>query len=187
MTTHPDAAAVTAFWFGLEPSRWFGKDAAFDAELRQRFGALLDTAQAGGLKDWLDSPEGALAYVLVTDQFPRNIRRDSAAAFAADPLALAAAEAAVSQGFDRLLEPVRRVFLYLPFEHAEDLARQDRAVALFTRLAEEHPDMAYYLDYAVRHREVIARFGRFPHRNKLLDRASRADEIEYLAQPGAGF
>lgn len=187
MTTHPDAAAVTAFWFGLEPSRWFGKDAAFDAELRERFGVLLETALAGGLRDWLETPEGALAYVLVTDQFPRNIRRDSAAAFAADPLALAAAEAALDKGFDQRLEPLRRVFLYLPFEHAEDLARQDRAVALFTRLAEARPDMAYYLDYALRHREVIARFGRFPHRNKLLGRVSSADESEYLAQPGAGF
>ncbi|MFC4160321.1 DUF924 family protein [Chitinimonas lacunae] len=180
-------AELTDFWFGLSPQRWFGKDPAFDAELAARFAALVETALQGGLKEWLSTPSGTLAYLLLTDQMPRNLFRDSARAFAGDALALAAAQQAVDAGFDRALTPIERVFMYLPFEHAEDLAQQDRSVALFERLAAESPASAGYLDYALRHREVIARFGRFPHRNHLLGRESTAEEASYLAQPGAGF
>ena len=120
------------------------------------------------------------------DQFPRNIHRGTPQAFAGDAAALAIAEAAISAGFDRALLPVERVFLYLPFEHSERLADQDRAVTLFEALAGE-PDMAQTIDYAHRHREVIRRFGRFPHRNPILGRTNSAAEEAYLAEPGAGF
>ncbi|QNM96664.1 DUF924 family protein [Chitinimonas koreensis] len=190
---HDDAALIAAvleFWFagGDAPRQaWFVKDPAFDAAIAARFGEQVAAAQAGGLQHWRATPDGLLAYLLLLDQFSRNIYRDTPRAFAGDALALAAAHAALEAGVDRTLPPVRRVFVYLPLEHAESLAEQDRSVALFEALAAEWPAGANYLDYAQRHREVIARFGRFPHRNAVLGREATAEEQVYLAQPGSGF
>ena len=190
------AQDVLDFWFlptshpdhGKARMEWFRKDAAFDAEIKARFGATIDLAVAGGLREWdLEGPQGTLARILVLDQFTRNAHRDTAAAFAGDALALAAARQLVDSGADRQLTPQQRAFAYMPFEHAEDARMQECAVELFSRLASEHAGFADMLDYAHRHRGVIARFGRFPHRNPILGRASTPDELQYLGQPGAGF
>ena len=188
-------ADVLEFWFGAPGSAehgslrkcWFEKDPAFDAEIRRRFLALVDEAAAGRLDDWADRPEGLLALIVLLDQFPRNLFRNAPRAFATDAQALALAQQALAQGVDALLMPVARAFIYLPFEHSEDLAMQDRAVALFAALAQHGEAFASYLDYAERHRDVIRRFGRFPHRNAILGRASTPEEIAFLARPGAGF
>lgn len=188
-------ADVLEFWFGAPGSAehgslrkcWFEKDPAFDAEIRRRFLALVDEAAAGRLDDWADRPEGLLALIVLLDQFPRNLFRDAPRAFATDAQALALAQQALAQGVDAQLMPVARAFIYLPFEHSEDLAMQDRAVALFAALAQHGEAFASYLDYAERHRDVIRRFGRFPHRNAILGRASTPEEIAFLARPGAGF
>ncbi len=186
------AAQVRAFWFG-EPATtaplaaWFRKDAAFDAQIGERFGALIETALAGGLQAWDGAPAGTLARILVLDQFTRNAFRDTARAFAGDALALAAAQALVAGGGDRTLAPLQRWFAYLPFEHAEDLASQHRSMALFSALAEQHPGLADARHWAQKHFEVIERFGRYPHRNALLGRASTPEELAYLQQPGSGF
>lgn len=187
--------AIFDFWFlpagapghGQARAEWFRKDAAFDAEIRSRFGPLLEQALAGGLKHWDASPDGALARILLLDQFTRNAYRDSPRAFAGDALALACAQAVVTAGADRQLTPLQRWFVYLPFEHAEDMALQERSVALFAQLQKDSGSFEMALDYALRHRAVIARYGRFPHRNSILGRPSSADELEYLRQPGAGF
>jgi len=189
------ASDVLDFWFlpvgvpghGEARDAWFSKDAAFDAEIRMRFGAAIEAALAGGLHDWDATPRGALARILVLDQFTRNAFRDTAAAFSGDGLALEAAQALCDAGRDQDLSPLMRVFAYLPFEHAEDAAQQARSVSLFSALARGDASAVDYLDYAERHQAVIARFGRFPHRNALLGRASTAEELDYLAQPGAGF
>ena len=186
---------VLAFWFGPPDAAdygqaraaWFRKDDAFDAQIRARFLAEVEAAIAGQLGDWAANPPGALALFILLDQFPRNLFRNTARAFAGDAIALALAERVVEQGWDRKLLPVERVFVYLPFEHSESLADQERSIALFTALADEHPETASYLDYARRHRDVIVRFGRFPHRNAALGRTSSAAETDYLAQPGSGF
>lgn len=188
-------ADVLEFWFGAPGSAehgslrkcWFEKDPAFDAEIRRRFLSLVDEAAAGRLDDWADRPEGLLALIVLLDQFPRNLFRDAPRAFATDAQALALAQQALAQGVDAQLMPVARAFIYLPFEHSEDLAMQDRAVALFSALAQHGEAFASYLDYAERHRDVIRRFGRFPHRNAILGRASTPEEIAFLARPGAGF
>ena len=151
------------------------------------FLALVDEAAAGRLDDWADRPEGLLALIVLLDQFPRNLFRNAPRAFATDAQALALAQQALAQGVDAQLMPVARAFIYLPFEHSEDLAMQDRAVALFSALAQHGEAFASYLDYAERHRDVIRRFGRFPHRNAILGRASTPEEIAFLARPGAGF
>jgi len=185
--------AILDFWFGPPESAaygtprvaWFRKDAAFDAEIRLRFGAVLETGLAGGLAEWT-APRAALARVLVLDQFTRNCYRDSARAFAGDPQALAAATAAVDQGKDRELNPVERWFLYMPFEHSESTAAQTRSLALFTQLRDE-TGLADPLIWAEKHAVVIRRFGRYPHRNALLGRASTAEEITFLATQGSNF
>jgi len=143
---------------------------------------------SGGLRDWdAEGPQGLLARLIVLDQFTRNARRGTPGAFEGDALALAAARKLVDSGAHRELLPVQRQFAYLPFEHAEDARAQEQAVELFTALANEHDGFADALDYAHRHRGVIARFGRFPHRNPILGRANTPEEAEYLMQPGAGF
>ncbi|KQQ88363.1 DUF924 family protein [Massilia sp. Leaf139] len=191
------AQDVLDFWFlpadhadyGKARPEWFRKDSAFDAEIRNRFGSLIAQAVAGGLREW-DLDEGApgtLARILVLDQFTRNAHRETPEAFAGDSLALMAAQALVDSGADRALPPFQRAFVYMPYEHAEDARMQQCAVDLFARLAAEHEGFTEMLDYAHRHRGVIARFGRFPHRNPILGRASTADELHYLSQPGAGF
>jgi uncharacterized protein (DUF924 family) len=187
---------VLDFWFGApgsldagKPRReWFVKQDAFDALVRARFGATIDQALAGGLREWDDEgPQGALARILVLDQFTRNAHRDTPTAFAGDALALAAARRLVDSGADRQLPPLQRAFVYMPFEHAEDAYMQERAVELFGNLAAEYPGFDEMLDYAHRHRGVIARFGRFPHRNAILGRASTPEETEFLRQPGSRF
>ena len=179
------APEVLRFWFGEGADygkahrRWFEKNAAFDAEVRERFLALYQTL--AGNDDWLARPEECLARIIVLDQFPRNMFRGSARAFAADPLALAAARHAVEQGYDRDLRPVEKQFVYLPFEHSESRADQELACELMKDFDEEQRQ------YAERHRDIIRRFGRFPHRNDLLGRESTAAEIEFLKLPGSRF
>lgn len=186
---------ILDFWFlpanmaGDAGSRaaWFKKDPAFDAQIRERFGALIGQALAGGLQQWDSSAQGALARILLLDQFTRNTMRDTPEAFGGDALALAGAQRMVAAGTDRLLLPVQRYFVYMPFMHAEDLALQQRSLALFRQLQADTGEFANALDYAVRHHDIVARFGRFPHRNQLLGRASTAEELAFLRLPGAGF
>lgn len=174
---------VLAFWFapGGE-DRWFTPDPAFDAEIGQRFGALVEEALAGGLAAWAETPDGALALCLLLDQFPRNLWRGTPRAFAGDAMARALAADALAAGHDRAMPVDRRLFLYLPFEHSEELADQQRCLALVGTLGD-----ARLLDYARRHRDVIARFGRFPHRNAILGRPSTPEEARFLQQPGSSF
>lgn len=186
--------AVLDFWFADGPDGnrrvWFQRDDAFDTEIRTRFGALVTPAREGRLDGWASTPEGALALLIVLDQFPRNLFRGSAQAFAGDAHARAIARRAVLHGrMDAALAPAQRIFLYLPFEHAEDMAAQDVSVALFEGLRDHktHAAPGGSIDYAWRHRAVIARFGRFPHRNAALGRESTPAEFTYLSQPGAGF
>ena len=184
------AAAVLDFWFaGSAAARaeWFRKDAGFDALIAERFGALVDNALSGALSTWAGEPDGALAQVIVLDQFTRNIFRDTPRAFAGDALALAAARAMVARGDDLALPPLQRVFAYLPFEHAEDRAMQHESLRLFAALAAADASLAGFEDYARRHADVIERFGRFPHRNALLGRESTAEEVQFLRQPGSRF
>ena len=190
----PRAAELLDWWFGPEPGEiralWFKKSAQTDQEIAERFGGLIDEALGGGLAAWQAPPanaEAALARILLLDQFTRNVFRDRERSFAGDALALDAARALCAAGLDATLPPLRRAFVYLPFEHAEDLACQDEAVARFTRLAQEAPALQGMLDYAHKHREVIARFGRFPHRNPILGRASSPEEALFLQQPGSRF
>ena len=188
----PGTAEVLDFWFGPPPLQsrpsWFRKDPDFDAQIRARFGALIERALDGTWPaGWGGEAADDLARVLVLDQFTRNVFRASARAFAGDAQALTLALGLVDAGRDRQLPALQRWFVYLPLEHAEDLAMQDRSVGLFDELAREHPELAGALDYAQRHREVIARFGRFPHRNDWLGRTSTEAERAYLAQPGSGF
>jgi len=190
-----DAEAVLEFWFGAPGSpelgtarkAWFTKDAAFDATLRDRFGALIERALRGELEAWSDAPRPALAQILLLDQFTRNAFRSTPRAFAGDARALAAASRMVGARQDESLPTFMRGFVYLPFEHAEAMAMQDEAIRLFGRLVCEAPEQADLLDYAHRHREVIRRFGRFPHRNDILGRQSTAEEIGFVKQPGSGF
>jgi uncharacterized protein (DUF924 family) len=199
--TPPAAQAVLDFWFGPadDPgssqvrAQWFRKDDAFDAQIVLRFGALIEQALAGGIEAWIAPPLApsqalpALAYVIVLDQFTRNAFRGSPRAFAGDARALDAARALVGSGLDRHLTGVQRQFAYLPFEHAEDLAQQRRALELFEQLGRDEPALAGLLEWAERHHDIVARFGRFPHRNALLGRPSSAEEIEFLQQPGSSF
>ena len=185
----PDFFEVLAFWFGApySPQRgrrrkeWFRKSVEFDAEIRHRFLPAWEGALRGECARWEATPLAALALVVVLDQFPRNMFRGEARAFSSDAQALAVARRILDRGFDRLLSPVERSFAYLPFEHAEDLAAQRRSLALFAPLEPE------LVDYSRRHYEIIARFGRFPHRNALLGRESTAEEREFLDQPGSSF
>ncbi len=183
--------AVLEFWFqpagGYRPE-WFRKDEAFDAAILQRFGGDVESALVG------DGPVEAtdtdlLARIVVLDQFTRNIFRGTPRAFAGDAQALAIATALVGAGRDKNLTPWQRWFAYLPFEHSEAVVEQERSVALFTALAREMQVDAFdsALDYAKRHRDVIARFGRFPHRNAILGRVATAEEIDFLEQPGSSF
>jgi uncharacterized protein (DUF924 family) len=196
----PDA--VLEFWFGpldehgsadaVHSQRWFTKDAAFDAEIRRRFGALHAAIAAGEQADWLASAREALAHVIVLDQFSRNLFRDSGQAFATDARALVAAELALDRGDARELLLAERMFLYMPLMHAENLATQQRCVELFRELAARAPEaLRAQLDgatkFAERHLEIIERFGRFPHRNAALGRETTEAELEFLKQPGSSF
>ena len=178
---HDVAAALLAFWREAGMGKWFRGGAAFDADCRTRWQDAHFAAARRECDDWLSDADGALALVLLLDQIPRNIFRGSAHAFATDPLALHMASRALDAGFDARVEPALRFFFYLPFEHSEALAEQQRAVDLFTALGD-----ANLLGYAVAHRDVIARFGRFPHRNAALGRINTPDEQAWL-DAGGGF
>ena len=190
-----EADAVLDFWFGAPASAehgsarktWFAKDDAFDAEIRARFGAQIERALRGELEQWGATARSALAQVLVLDQFTRNAFRGTPRAFAGDRRALAAASSMVGLRQDEELAPFMRAFVYLPFEHAEGLAMQDEAIRLLMRFVAQAPEQQSYLDYALRHRAIIERFGRFPHRNDILGRHSTPEEVEFLRQPGSGF
>jgi uncharacterized protein (DUF924 family) len=194
-TIDPLADEVLDFWFGRPGDahhlrtrpEWFRKDEAFDALIAQRFGSLIDTGLRGELAAWAQQPLSALSQIVVLDQFTRNTRRGTAGMFAGDALALATARALVARGDDLRLAGVQRQFVYLPFEHSEDLADQLECLRLFERLGRDEPALAGLLEWAQKHHTVVARFGRFPHRNAALGRPSTAEEIEFLKQPGSGF
>jgi uncharacterized protein (DUF924 family) len=190
------AQDVLDFWFlpigakghNTQRAEWFRKDDAFDREIFRLFGEAVDTALAGGLRQWDDEgTQGALARILVLDQFTRNIYRGTPKAFAGDALALEAALALDDAGAHQTLPPVQRAFAYMPFEHAENLAMQERSVILFDKLNASAAGFESMLDYARRHYDVIRKFRRFPHRNAILGRQSTPEEIAYLEQPGSGF
>jgi len=173
------AAGVVSFWRDAGPDKWWDKDDAFDGLVRSTFLPLHEAAARGELAEWENSPEGALALVIVLDQFPRNMFRGSPHAFATDPLARAVAARAIASGFDQATDKTMRPFFYLPFMHSEQLADQERCVELYGALGD--PDL---VKYAVEHRDVIARFGRFPHRNHALGRNTTATEQEFLNSGG---
>lgn len=175
------AGAVLHFWFEEHPKDWFGKDAAFDAEIRRRFLALHEAAAAGQLAHWADAQGSCLALVIVLDQFPRNLFRGEARAFATDAQARAAARVILERGWNKTMTRDEQLFAYLPFEHSESLADQDLCCELMKDFDVE------LLHYALRHREIIQRFGRFPHRNAALGRGSTPAELEFLGQPGSSF
>ena len=178
---HPESTEVLRFWFDEHPKDWFVKNPAFDAQIRSRFLALHEEAAAGRLAHWADAAGSCLALVIVLDQFPRNMFRGEARAFATDPQARAASRVIRARGWDQQMTQAEQLFAYLPFEHSESLVDQKLSCELMRHFDAEQ------LRYALRHREIIERFGRFPHRNGILGRESTAAEIEFLKQPGAGF
>jgi len=192
MTHEANGTEVLLFWFGppgergKPHKRWFVKDEAFDREVRSRFLGLHGDAAAGKLAHLKETADGCLALIVVLDQFPRNMFRGTSRAFATDALALEAARQALARGFDRGMLAVERLFFYLPFEHSEVLADQELACELTRPLDALEPRLEAYR-YAVLHREVIRRFGRFPHRNAILGRASTPEELEFLKGPGSSF
>ena len=174
---------VLKFWFDeTKPDQWFESDSTFDASIRQRFLGVHEILASRGNDDLLTDAQTALAAVIVFDQMSRNMFRDTPGAFAADPQALSVAKAAIARGFDLSLTKNRRMFLYLPFEHAEDRQSQDRSVALVASLGD--PELQ---KWAEAHKVIIDRFGRFPHRNGALGRISTPEEIEFLKQPDSYF
>lgn len=179
MSELPEATEIVAFWREAGYKRWFGKDDAFDAEIGARFGALQRQASRGALQHWEATPEGTLALIILLDQFSRNLNRGSAAAFENDPQARQIAGRALERGFHRAVEPVMQTFFFLPFMHSETLADQERCVALYVEAGDEGS-----LKYAREHRDIIARFGRFPHRNPALNRATTAEEQAFLDAGG---
>jgi uncharacterized protein (DUF924 family) len=189
MPIDPLAREILDFWFGEPPlaerDAWFRKDPAFDATIRERFGATIAAARAGAFGEWCHEPRGALGRVIVLDQFTRNVFRGTPDAFAGDERALATADDAIAKGFDAHLDPYERWFLYMPFVHSEDRVTQEKSVALFEKLAETGLESP--LSWTKRHADVIRRFGRFPHRNVILGRVSTPEEIAFLATPGSTF
>ncbi|MDM9381309.1 DUF924 family protein [Chlorogloeopsis sp. ULAP01] len=188
------AQEVLDFWFG-KPEQpdygkprdfWFTKKPEFDEQVRTQFFNYYQKAAGGYLDDWMQFPDSCLALILLLDQFPRNMFRNTPDAFATDWEALSTAQHAIAQGYDRKLLSVQRWFIYFPFEHSENLEHQRQAVKLFQQLSSD-PDSASCIDYAIRHMEIIERFGRFPHRNAILGRNSTSEEKEFLKQPGSGF
>lgn len=181
---------VIDFWFGPAGSteretgrkQWWVKDEAFDASVRETLGDLHARAAAGELNDWTANAEGAAALVILLDQVPRNIYRGSPKSFATDAAALAVTKDVLARGLDQSLPELMRMFLYLPLEHSEDIEDQERCITLMDTLTDKG-----YLDFAIRHRDIIARFGRFPHRNEVLGRTSTPEEIDFLKEPGSSF
>jgi uncharacterized protein (DUF924 family) len=201
-----EAEDVLHFWFGAldqngraDPEHtqaWYKRDSSFDALIATRFGAVHAAAVRGERDTWLETPRARLALVILFDQFSRNLYRNDPAAFENDARALSAAREAVDRGIDRGVEPRfaldERVFFYMPFMHSEDLADQDRCIALFSALSDEQPEPLKkyadnFTDFARRHQVIVARFGRFPHRNAVLGRESTPEEVEFLKQPGSSF
>ena len=190
------------WWFGTSGSAkevaaqkgklWFGKRDSQDLEARERFGDQVEQALAGGLTEWAQCPEGWLALVLLLDQLPRMIFRDSPKTYSGDTRAQALVAQGIAADFDRHLRPIQRVFILLVFEHCENLAVQNEGVSRYIELVAQQPAadralFADYLDFAERHQKVIAQFGRFPHRNLVLGRESTAEELEFLSKPGSRF
>lgn len=194
MTGLPSAASeVLAFWFDpANHDEWYAGNPEFDAQIRQRFAQQIEQAAAGKLTEWGATPSGWLALLIVLDQFSRNLYRHDSRAWAQDLRAQRLALSGIEEGFDRQLPPIQRVFAYMPLEHAEDMGLQQCSVMLFEALCNDVPpdqrdNYTSFLDYARRHEAVIARFGRFPHRNAVLGRVCTPEELAYLAEPGAGF
>ncbi|MDG2532408.1 DUF924 domain-containing protein [Sphingomonas sp. HITSZ_GF] len=182
LDVHAKAREVLGFWFALTSEQHFKRSDTLDAEIRTRFGALRDHVLRSEAEGWRDDPETLLAAILLLDQFSRNLHRDSGQAYAADPLALGLALEAIERGWEVAMTLEERQFLYLPLEHAEDRAMQKLSVEKFGTLGDD-----YILDFAVKHAEVIERFGRFPSRNAALGRESTPEELEFLKQEGAGW
>jgi uncharacterized protein (DUF924 family) len=178
-TSTETSQAVLNFWRNAGPDKWFKKDDAFDAAIRARFLRTHETAAAGRLAEWENSPEGTLALLIVLDQFPRNMFRGSARAFASDPLARQVADRAIAQGFDRQVPAAERGFFYLPFEHSESLSDQERCCALYSAAGDTEG-----LKWAEIHAEIIRKFGRFPHRNAVLGRTTTQEEQAFLDAGG---
>ena len=190
---------ILSFWFGTSAdetkesaARWWKKDPVFDQTIRTEFEADLLRAMRGELDPWLEEPESSLAFVVLLDQFSRNMYRDTPEAFAQDDRALAATLKGMERGFDARLLPLRRYFFYMPMMHAEDRAVQRRSVEVFEKLAQEKDTgfdgmLRGAVDYARRHREIVERFGRFPHRNSILERTTTGDESAFLLTPGSSF
>lgn len=176
---------VLSFWFEESvPAQWFQKNDTYDNEIRERFLLTYEMAVKDLCADWTKDSDGVLALCIVLDQFPRNMFRGSPKAFATDAKALLIAKEALHKGFDLILSPIKRRFVYLPFEHSEQLKDQEKSVSLFHSMR-EHDPLGY--EYALKHYEVIEKFGRFPHRNEILGRESTPEELKYLQLPGAGF
>jgi uncharacterized protein (DUF924 family) len=174
---------IVHFWFAeLSRKDWFRKDEALDSTIASRFGAIYHELRAGVPASWLDTPEGYLAAILVLDQFPRNMFRGDARAFATDEAGLALAKQAIAEGLDSKLTRYQRIFLYMPFQHSEDRDDQARGIALYAMLGKPAN-----LDFALRHQAVVDRFDRFPHRNAILGRASTEEERTFLTEPGSSF
>jgi uncharacterized protein (DUF924 family) len=174
---------IIEFWFNeIQPAQWWKKDAAFDALLLERYSDLHARASAAELFEWRRHPGGRLAEIIILDQFSRNMYRDTPRAFAQDAMALALAQEAVASGADQALKPAQRKFLYMPYMHSESLFIHEAAETLFRKNASQDS-----LDFEIKHKRIIERFGRYPHRNAILGRASTAEEIEFLKQPGSGF
>ena len=175
---HPATSSeVVAFWREAGPSKWFSKDDAFDQSCRDRFLTTYEAAARGDLNEWELTPEGALAVILLLDQFPRNMFRGDRATYKTDPAALLAADRAIERGYDRQVDPQLRAFFYLPFMHSENLSDQQRSVRLNEELGAPES-----IKFAHHHRDIVAKFGRFPHRNAILGRESTPDEIAFLEQ-----
>jgi uncharacterized protein (DUF924 family) len=196
------SATIRTYWFGRQPDdlaviaecshRWWSKNETVDLDIKQRFEGVMLLTQERALDHWASSPQGLLALILLTDQFPRNVYRNSGKAFSFDPLARAWCEAGLQSGADLELHPIERVFFYLPLEHSESLADQERSVDLYEKLiagldARQRPEFEGFLWFAKRHQEIIQRFGRFPHRNQILGRASSPEELAFLKEKGSSF
>ena len=183
MLTAMQAQVILHFWFTkLTPQQHFAKDAALDETIRTRFGATLEAAAQCELFAWRATPEGRLAEILVLDQFSRNVWRDTPRAFAQDALALALAQELVASGLDRSLPTAQRIFAYMPYMHSESALVHEQAIALFAQ-----PGMETNLDFELRHKAIIDRFGRYPHRNAILGRRSSPEELAFLSGPGSSF
>ncbi|MFC7515598.1 DUF924 family protein [Herbaspirillum sp. GCM10030257] len=197
-----NVATILDFWFGSEADDkavadgqaklWWSKNAAVDLAMRERFATLTDKAASHALDDWADTSAGLLALILLTDQFPRNMYRETPRSFAFDALALAWCKQGLGDGLYATLRPIEQVFFFLPLEHSESLDDQDHAVELFAELLAKAPPphrdtFAGFHDFALRHREVIRRFGRFPHRNDILGRTSTPEELAFLQEKGSRF